>query len=117
MKWIPLGGPPTDPASVAAYFGLIAGALAWVDPFFDGLVAALAALLVAAVVVGRTRGMGRSIPSGRLAAFGSLLVTAWGVYLWNPLWLAGPRGLLLGAGSFAFWWGVVAERRPLRGGP
>ena len=103
--------PPNGPEPVrsAGLFGALAGALSVVDPYFDGLTVALAALLLLGWLLRRPSRKpiaGEGIP-GWLA--GTALAIGWFVYLASPPELAVFRGLALGLAGLPL---VVGLRGP-----
>lgn len=104
----PTGTTPLDAVPAAALFGAVAGALSVRFAYFDGLTAALAALLLLAWLIEprrARRGRSGSLPP-RLVAL--LAVGAgWVAFLAGPPALAPVRGLLLGLVGLPLWFGFV----------
>ncbi len=108
-------GEPIDPVPVAALFGAVAGLLSVAFPFFEGLTAALSALLLVSRLyrLPYDRGPARSPwrTGGAVAAAG----LGWAAFFGAPAALAPVRGLLLGGAGVLFWWWTRAERAQGRG--
>jgi hypothetical protein len=97
-------GLETDPIPPAALFGLVAGALAVIYPYFDGLAVALAALLLLSWIVRRpapsiVRGLG--LPPRAVALLA--VAAGWGLFLLDPPHLEAARGLVLSVGGLPLW--------------
>lgn len=94
-----------DPVGSAALFGAVAGGLSVPFPFFDGLTAALMALLMAAWVADRglaRRPVHRPTPA-TLAALGSW-GAGWVGFIGHFPAIVHLHALLLGAAGLPLWW-------------
>lgn len=115
----PLGPPPDlamDPVDAAGLFGLLAGGLSIVLPYFDGLTLALSALGAGAAVV-RAAPEPRTSPRRRSRSLWTGVVfsaAGMGVFLLGPPILDRVRGLVLGVAAVPLW--IVARRRVPFGG-
>lgn len=98
---------PLDVSDAAGLFGLLAGVLSVVVPYFVGLVVVLAA-------IGASVGLGR-LPGAtqRGLALGPLAAGA-GAFLFVPAPGAAYRGLVLAASALPIWW--LSRRPPAFGG-
>jgi hypothetical protein len=99
--------PGIDPVHVGALFAALAGILSIEIPFFDGLVAALGAL-VGVTWVFRVA----SAPTGPFPRPVSAISAAvgWSMFLFLPSPLEMLRGLALGVSLAPLWW--TARRTP-----
>lgn len=108
-------GDPIDPVPVAAFFGAVAGLLSVAFPFFEGLTAALSALLLVSRLYrhpyDRSRARSAWRTGGAVAAAGF----GWAAFFGAPGALAPVRGLLLGGAGVLFWWWSRPERAEGRG--
>lgn len=102
----PTGATALNPVPAAALFAAIAGLLSVRYPYFDGLTAALAALLLVAWGSARSRPRGRwSGPVPPVVGALALAAAGWGVFFLTPPSLAEVRGLVLGAAVLPLWLG------------
>lgn len=104
---------PLDPVPAAALFGLVAGLLSVRFPYFDGLTAAMAALLLLAWGLDRRPGRGRW--AGALPprwAGGLIAGVGWLLFLAGPPALLPFRGALLGLVGLPLWWGFAPAHAP-----
>ena len=103
----PSVAPGVDAVHTGAVVGALSGVLSVELPFFDGLVAALAALVGVAWVL-------RGVPSGPRPLprrfSGVCAVVGWSMFLLLPPPLEVLRGLALGASLAPLWW--TARRSP-----
>lgn len=102
-----------DPVPAAALFAAIAGGLSVPYAYFDGLTAALAALLALACAIerrGSRRRWAGPIPAG--AIVWAIAIAGWVAFLGDPPALRAVRGLLLGVTGVPLWLGLSAPPRP-----
>ena len=115
MSAIAPGGPrgTDEPRRLTALFGALAGGISVVLPYFDGLVAALGALLVAAHVL-HARARPGSVDILPVRAYASWLALAagWVVFLLAPHALDAVRGLALGLSGLPVGLWTRSERDP-----
>jgi hypothetical protein len=90
-----------DAVHVGAIFGAFSGFLSLEIPFFEGLVAALAAL-VAVAWASRPARDGPERGARRICALS--IVVGWSMFLLLPIPLTGFRGLALGLSLAPLWW-------------
>jgi TctA family transporter len=94
-----------DAVGTAALFGAVAGGLSVLFPFFDGLTAALMALLMAAWLGDRSRATRTfhgptPVTLGALASWGA----GWVDFLGHLPAVDHLHALLLGAAGLPLWW-------------
>ena len=102
-----------DPVQVASWFGAGAGLLSLAFPFFDGLVLALAALLLSGALRRRPGATGprwAGWPHPRLVA--TALAGGWAIFLLAPAAVAPFRGLALGIAGLSLGWAAHRAARP-----
>lgn len=101
-----------DTVDAAGFFGLLAGALSIVLPYFDGLTLAMSALGAGAAVVRSGREPRPQGRQGSRVLWSGVAMTAAGmaVFLAAPPVLDQVRGLVLGTAAVPLW---LAARQPL----
>jgi hypothetical protein len=102
-----------DPVRVASAFGAGAGLLSLAFPFFDGLVLALAALLLAGALRRRPGASGPGWAGWshpRLVA--AVLAGGWAIFLLAPAAVAPFRGLALGLAGLSVGWAARRSAGP-----
>ncbi|MCI4367565.1 MAG: hypothetical protein L3K08_07425 [Thermoplasmata archaeon] len=98
---VPAPPPGIDAVHVGAIFGALSGLLSLEIPFFDGLVAALAALVAVDWASRLARG-GPKRGARKICALS--IVVGWSIFLLLPAPEAGFRGLSLGLSLAPLWW-------------
>lgn len=94
-----------DTFRTAVGLALVAGALAVVAPYLDGLVAALAALAGAGWAAARAHRLATPrVPSGRTALALVTVGAGVGAFLLAPVPWTSVRGLVLASSWLPMWW-------------
>ncbi|HYK94002.1 MAG TPA: hypothetical protein VEY07_08195 [Thermoplasmata archaeon] len=111
-------GAGTDLRRWTSLLGVLAGGLSVLLPYFDGLTAALGALLIVSLLAAARPRRLRSILQSSPALLAAIALAAgWGFFLLAPSLVSSVRGLALGLGGVPAGLGVGLPWRSRPGDP